>query len=201
MTAGIAGAVFSLLCGYLVKKIGRIPIFLTAAAISFSLLFAMERLWIPDTDWPEIFFTIAIFRGIADAVWSTLLSSSYTADCDVIGPSMLMSNPILCLFYTAFYGVLFTANKEAAFSNFRLWQSVGFAISFTYANFICINIKLYILFGILLTGMVGYMTIEFRERRKRMMTARSAAQSGIKTEDWSYCQVDRSNQEKSEVTL
>ena len=35
---------------------------------------------------------------------------------------------------SAFYGVLFPNNEEAAFSNYRLWESVGFIIAFAYTR-------------------------------------------------------------------
>ena len=36
----------------------------------------------------------------------------------------------------AFYGVLFPESEEAAFSNYRLWESVGFIIAFAYTSYI-----------------------------------------------------------------
>ena len=65
----------------------------------------------------------------------------------------------------ASYGVLFPDNQEAAFSNLRLWQSIGNIIAFSYSAFICVRIKLYILICLLIPGMVGYLAIEIRQRR------------------------------------
>lgn len=74
----------------------------------------------------------------------------------------------------AFYGVIFKEKKEPAFSNFRLWNSVGFAIAFSYSTFLCVNVQLCILMGILLTGMTGYLTIEVLENRKKKKTSGKA---------------------------
>ncbi len=61
------------------------------------------------------------------------------------------------------YGVLFQSNQEAAFSNFRLWESVGFAISYAYSNSLCIKSKLYLLTFYLTIGIIGYILIEILE--------------------------------------
>ncbi|XP_072907738.1 protein unc-93 homolog A isoform X2 [Hemitrygon akajei] len=70
------------------------------------------------------------------------------------------------LFFYALYGVLFLEHKEAAFSNYRLWESVGFVIAFAYANFLCIKIKLIILLIVLLIGMTLYGVVEYTEYSK-----------------------------------
>jgi len=70
------------------------------------------------------------------------------------------------LLITAFYGVIFPAEEEAAFSNYRLWESVGFIIAYAYSTFICVDAKLYVLIGVLATGMAGYLIIELREHRQ-----------------------------------
>jgi len=64
----------------------------------------------------------------------------------------------LCL--SALYGCYFPDNQEAAFSNYRLWESLGFVVAFAYGNYLCINVKLYILLAVLVLGMVGYFTAE-----------------------------------------
>jgi hypothetical protein len=70
------------------------------------------------------------------------------------------------LLITAFYGVIFPAEEEAAFSNYRLWESIGFIIAYAYSTFICVDAKLYVLIGVLATGMTGYLFIEVREYRQ-----------------------------------
>lgn len=66
----------------------------------------------------------------------------------------------------AFYGVIFPAEEEAAFSNYRLWESLGLGIVFSYSTAFCTDVKLYILAGVLVVGMVGYLTIEILERNR-----------------------------------
>lgn len=58
-------------------------------------------------------------------------------------------------------GLLFPGKEEAAFSNFRLWESTGSVITYVYSPYLCTEIKLYILIGILCFGMIGYGMIEW----------------------------------------
>jgi len=66
----------------------------------------------------------------------------------------------------ALYGNLFGNNEEAAFSNYRLWESMGFIVAFINGNLICIDEKLYLLLGILTLGMLCYFIIEILQRSK-----------------------------------
>lgn len=67
-------------------------------------------------------------------------------------------------FFSAFYGVIFPNDQEAAFSNYRLWESLGFVISFAYSNSLCVDVKLYILIAILILGVFLYGVIEFKRK-------------------------------------
>ena len=85
-------------------------------------------------------FLLAVFWGVTDAIWQTQLN--------------------------AFYGVLFVDNREAAFSNYRLWESVGFAFFYIITPYIRVRIVLIILTLFLSFGISGYALIEYRCRRK-----------------------------------
>ena len=65
---------------------------------------------------------------------------------------------------TAMYGVFFHDNQEAAFSNYRLWESLGFVIAFAYAKFLCIQVKLIILLVVLTISLVGYFIAEYMNK-------------------------------------
>lgn len=69
-------------------------------------------------------------------------------------------------FAIGLYGTLFRRNKEAAFSNFRLWESAGFVIAYAYSTTLCARMKLYVLFGNLTIGVICYIIVEIRHRRK-----------------------------------
>lgn len=62
--------------------------------------------------------------------------------------------------------MLFRRNKEAAFSNYRLWESAGFVIAYAYSTTLCARMKLYVLFGNLCIGVICYIIVEIRHRRK-----------------------------------
>jgi len=71
------------------------------------------------------------------------------------------------IYIAAFYGMVFSANEEAAFSNFLLWEAMGFTVAFAYSTVLCANAKLYVLIGMLGTGMVGYLAVEVKECRRK----------------------------------
>ena len=68
--------------------------------------------------------------------------------------------------FPAVYGVLFSKESEAAFSNYRMWESLGFIIAFAYSTFLCTSVKLYILMSMLIIGMIGYFIVEAMQRSK-----------------------------------
>ena len=67
---------------------------------------------------------------------------------------------------SALYGVLFESDEEAAFSNYRLWESLGFIFAYILQINVCIYTKLWVILCVLGTGMLGYLIIEFQERRR-----------------------------------
>lgn len=71
----------------------------------------------------------------------------------------------LLSFITALYGVLFEKHKEAAFANYRLWESLGFVIAFGYSTFLQVYIKLYIVLAVLVLAIVLYGIVEYLESK------------------------------------
>jgi predicted MFS family arabinose efflux permease len=136
---GICDSIGSLSFGQLVKYIGRWPCFVIAGVINYSLIITMFN-WKPSDNQIAILFVIAGLWGLADAVWQTQIN--------------------------AFYGVLFVENDEAAFSNYRLWESIGFVLFYIITPYIRIRIALIILLIFLTFGMLGYGLIEYRWKRK-----------------------------------
>ena len=85
------------------------------------------------------------------------------------------------LYFIALYGVLFANDEEAAFSNYRLWESTGFIIAFILQTQVCILTKLYVLLAVIIAGMCGYFIIEFNEcgkKKDRYATTASAQHLG-----------------------
>ncbi len=67
----------------------------------------------------------------------------------------------------ALYASVFAENCDAAFSNYRLWDSIGFLMAFGYSASLCTESKLIIVTCVLLLGMCGYFIAEAMERKKR----------------------------------
>ncbi|KAK7043279.1 Ion channel regulatory protein UNC-93 [Halocaridina rubra] len=135
---GLCDAVCSLGFSPLVKKLGRIPIFTLAFVLNVAIIIALTR-WSPHPDDLVWFFVISGLWGMADAVWQTQINS--------------------------LYGVIFPGQSAAAFSNYRLWESLGFAIAYICSTILCVNSKITVLIVFLASGMTGYYIIEFLEWR------------------------------------
>ena len=63
------------------------------------------------------------------------------------------------------YGSIFTHESEAAFSNYRMWESFGFIIAFAYSNSLCTLVKTAVLTSVLVVAMVGYLATEVYIRK------------------------------------
>ncbi|CAH3025931.1 unnamed protein product [Porites evermanni] len=136
---GATDAFFSLTLGRLTKYTGRIPVFISGAVIHYAVIIIM-LIWRPDYNLIWVFYIVAALLGYCDAVWQTQIN--------------------------AMYGVFFHDNQEPAFSNYRLWESLGFVLAFAYANFLCIRVKLIILLLVLTISMVGYILAEYINRKQ-----------------------------------
>ncbi|KXJ17014.1 protein unc-93 homolog A [Exaiptasia diaphana] len=135
---GVTDAAFSFILGKLTQYTGRLPVFVSGLLVHLTAIITM-LLWRPDPSLVWVFYVLAALQGFCDAIWQTQIN--------------------------ALYGCYFPDNQEAAFSNYRLWESLGFVVAFAYGNFLCINVKLYILLGVLILGMVGYFVAELTHYR------------------------------------
>lgn len=136
---GATDAFFSLTLGRLTKYTGRIPVFISGAVIHYAVIIIM-LIWRTDYNLIWVFYIVAALLGYCDAVWQTQIN--------------------------AMYGVFFHDNQEPAFSNYRLWESLGFVLAFAYANFLCIRVKLIILLLVLTISMIGYILAEYINRKQ-----------------------------------
>nr|XP_033791266.1 protein unc-93 homolog A [Geotrypetes seraphini] len=136
---GISTSLCSFICGKISQYTGRTALLAIATAINIACIVSL-LLWKPLPNQFAVFFVFPALWGFADAIWQTQIN--------------------------ALYGILFNDHKEAAFANFRLWESVGFLIAFAYSNFLCVYIKLYVVLGMLIAGIVFYGAVEYLERTK-----------------------------------
>nr|XP_022914347.1 UNC93-like protein [Onthophagus taurus] len=136
---GVVNAICSLLFGSVMKYIGRKPI-MALGAIVHTALVAWFLIWKPHPSNPAVFFIASGLWGVGDAVWQTQVNG--------------------------LYGTLFRRNKEAAFSNYRLWESTGFVIAYAYSTHLCARMKLYVMLIVLEIGVFMYIIVEILHARK-----------------------------------
>ncbi|XP_023121316.1 protein unc-93 homolog A [Amphiprion ocellaris] len=138
MCFGASNSVCSFLFGRLAQYTGRATLFCLAAVANLSCVIAL-LLWRPHPDELPVFFVFPALWGMADAIWQTQTN--------------------------ALYGVLFPRDKEAAFANYRMWESLGFVIAFAYSTFLCLEYKLYILLAVLVLTIITYPIVEYYEHK------------------------------------
>lgn len=66
----------------------------------------------------------------------------------------LFSSVLSAFSFTALYSTLFTNDAEAAFCNYRLWESFGFIGAFAWSFHLCFSDKLYIVMSFFYIGSV-----------------------------------------------
>ncbi|CAL1289359.1 unnamed protein product [Larinioides sclopetarius] len=141
---GSACVISSSTSGFLVKYVGRTPLFLIGQVSCISMMVFL-MLWKPDSDTPYKFFIAAIFFGtVTGMYWCQLL---------------------------AFYGLLFKKDEEAAFASYYLWNSLGWTASFLYSDHLCTYVKIYLILTASIIGTTGYL---FAERSYRLRKQQAA---------------------------
>ena len=73
ITYGVCDAVFSMGFGYIIKIVGRIPIFIFGAFLNTVVIGVLFN-WMPNPNENYVFFILAALWGIADAVWQTQIN-------------------------------------------------------------------------------------------------------------------------------
>ncbi|KAF5272170.1 hypothetical protein FQA39_LY01252 [Lamprigera yunnana] len=146
---GVVNAIAAIFTGGISKKIGRAPMIAFAFLLHIGLLITLLK-WKPYSDNKALFFVIAGLWGLCDAVWLVQINA-------------------LC-------GILFPGKEEAAYSNFRLWESTGSVITYAYSPYLQTNIKIYLLIALLIIGVSGYTIIdvtEYKTKRRTLNTAKA----------------------------
>ncbi|XP_062497689.1 protein unc-93 homolog A isoform X2 [Pezoporus occidentalis] len=133
----------SLLFGKISQFTGRKLLFALAAVTNTACIIAL-LLWKPHPKQLAVFFVFPALWGLSDAIWQTQTNG--------------------------LYGILFEKHKEAAFANYRLWESLGFVIAFGYSTKLQIYIKLYILLSMLVLSVVTYGAVEYLEAKSSPVT-------------------------------
>lgn len=138
---GVCNATFSFASGYIIKLVGRPTLFVFGCLMNIIVIIVM-LLWTPRVSQVYVIYILAALWGLGDAVWQTQIN--------------------------ALYGALFASQEEAAFSNYRMWESVGFVIAFISQAFgVCVFPKIIGVICFLAVGMLGYFMVEFSEYQKK----------------------------------
>ncbi|XP_026113945.1 protein unc-93 homolog A-like [Carassius auratus] len=133
---GASNSLCSFAFGRLAQYTGRLALFCLAAVTNLGCFLGLLY-WKPHPDQLGMFFVFPALWGMADAVWQTQTN--------------------------ALYGILFAKDKEAAFANYRIWESLGFAIAFAYSTFLCLSTKIYVALSVLALTVVTYLYAEYNE--------------------------------------
>ncbi|KAG5890521.1 hypothetical protein JTB14_022754 [Gonioctena quinquepunctata] len=141
---GVCNGIASIFSGSIVKITGRNPVVCFALSVHFALLVTL-LVWQPSPDNKLIFFLISGLWGMCDALWLVQINS--------------------------LSGILFPGEEEAAYSNFRLWESTGSVITYAYSPYLCNYIKIYLLMGLLIIGVIGYTGVEFVQQKENRKDA------------------------------
>lgn len=76
---------------------------------------------------------------------------------------------IFISYFLAYYGSLFPGREEAAFSNFRLWESVGYIIAYLISPYLRTSEKTYLLIALMIVGVTCYFIVEYKQRRVKKL--------------------------------
>ncbi|XP_047114462.1 UNC93-like protein [Schistocerca piceifrons] len=173
---GVVNAICSLLFGSVMKFVGRFPL-MALGALVHACLVGVLLIWRPNPATPLVFYAISGLWGVGDAVWQTQVNG--------------------------IYGTLFRRNKEAAFSNYRLWESAGFVVAYAYSTQLCARMKLYVMLAVLLVGVAGYVVVEILHKRKvkrqKMLAEDPKAAAAAAAELARNNQVEETDDEKDDL--
>uniref|UniRef100_A0A1B0CQI4 Putative conserved plasma membrane protein n=1 Tax=Lutzomyia longipalpis TaxID=7200 RepID=A0A1B0CQI4_LUTLO len=137
---GLCNSLFSLIFGFLTKKFGRIWI-LIIGLIAISACYLIMLLWQPSPHQKWMFFLICCLYALGDS--------------------------ILQIQINGMYGAIFEKNKEAAFSNYRLFESLGYLVTYALSTVLCARTKLISALGLLVIGTVGWIVVEWRVKSSK----------------------------------
>ncbi|KAF9423895.1 hypothetical protein HW555_000953 [Spodoptera exigua] len=140
MTYGLSDAIGCVLTGYVAKLTGRLPL-ICGATIAHAALFTAVLTWRPHAGEEYVLYIIAVLWGLCDSIWIVQIN--------------------------AYYGILFPGREEAAFSNFRLWESVGYIIAYVISPYLRTSAKTYLIFGMMIVGVACYFIVEYQQHRNK----------------------------------
>lgn len=79
---------------------------------------------------------------------------------------LFINNVLFILTSTALTGILFPNHSISAYSAFRVWLALGFAVGFTSAELLSLQIRLWIVVAAVLLAFLCYISVEFTTQSK-----------------------------------
>lgn len=135
---GLTTMVSSAFLGYAARFTGRQFLCGFAFVVDTAILVAM-LLWHPQSDYLAAFLCLSVLMGIVDGIWTVQIN--------------------------ALVAVMFPAIVDSAFAVRGTWVSLTVSSSWLAANYLCPGTRIYIAFGLLAAGLLGYIAVEVTHRR------------------------------------
>lgn len=63
-------------------------------------------------------------------------------------------------------GQMYPDKKEGAFAHYHGWRAVGFCIAYGYGNYLCHDVKTYIMFATCIIASISYTFVEYILRKE-----------------------------------
>ena len=82
-------------------------------------------------------------------------------------------------FLSAICGIYFPEDKEGAFSQFKLWQAVGWITSYSYGKHLRTYAKIYIFISFSVLGILGYLMTELLNRKQKSTSEKSTIKKNL----------------------
>ncbi|OWF56668.1 UNC93-like protein [Mizuhopecten yessoensis] len=139
---GAVNTIASPLNGILTRYIGRPLLFLFGFCVNAGML-VLLLMWIPDKDQLFLFFVIPGVWALGDTIWQTQTS--------------------------ALVGHVFPSQQEPAFGNIRMFEALGFFVVYLFSNYVCLDVKLYIVGAWLVLAVVLVLIVEVRIRYRAVI--------------------------------
>ena len=73
---GVCDAFCSFSFGFIIKFVGRVPIFIFGAIVNIIVVTILFT-WAPNPEEAYVFYLLAALWGVADAVWQTQINGMY----------------------------------------------------------------------------------------------------------------------------
>lgn len=153
---GISNAIAAALAGGASKIIGRNKILLFALIVHGALMLWMRQ-WIAVANDFIAYCSMAAIWGLVDGIWLVIINCELKAleHSFHFRTFISFNNSSIFSSNEAYYGILFTGNEEAAFSNFRLFEASGSVIAYSLSPMLHTDTKIVSIFVLMIIGSIG----------------------------------------------